>query len=196
MIGAVGAANMWGSDNETSGKLLRLERLQYGPAFLANVAMAEFPKATMEYFAARAGIPTVGLLGANALLNYRVGVDFARSMAYFEVGSTFRAPDFDLIGVILRPETDGSFTILGVADFEGHPSVPEVQSGDALVAVDSTPVRGLTMGQVWALLKGQPGQQRKLTVKRGGNAFTVLAKVQHFLGEDAEESRNQSSKKH
>jgi hypothetical protein len=197
MIGAVGTANMWGNDNETSWKLLRVERVQFGSAFLTGVAMAEFPKATMQYFAARAGIPTVGLLGANALLNYRIGIDYARSMAYFEVGSTFKAPDFDLVGLILRPQTDGRFTILGIADFDGGPSVLGVQAGDTLVAVDITPVRGLTMGQVWALLKGQAGQDRKLTVERGGKQFTSLVKVQHFLGEEADDDRKgKSSKKH
>jgi len=66
---------------------------------------------------------------------------------YFEIGSTFKFPDFDVIGLVLRPEDDGRFTILGVADFEGKPSVPEVQAGDRLVAVDSIPVAGNTMGQ-------------------------------------------------
>jgi hypothetical protein len=34
------------------------------------------------------------------------------------------------------------------------------------------------------MLEGMPGQERKLTLERGGNQFTVVAKVQHFLGEE------------
>ncbi len=84
----------------------------------------------------------------------------------------FNFPDFDVIGLILRPEDDGRFTILGVADFEGKPSVPMVlQAGDHLVAVDGIPVHGSTMGQVWAMLGGTPGQERKLTIERGGQAI-------------------------
>jgi hypothetical protein len=188
MTGAVGHANMWGLDSEPKWQLLRVERLQYGPAFLTGVAMAEFPKEAMDWFEKRAGIPTVGLLGSNALLNYRVGIDYAHSTAYFEIGSTFKAPDFDVVGLILRPEDDTRFTILGVADFEGKPSVPEVQPGDHLVAVDSTPVPDSTMGQVWSMLEGTPGKERKLTVERAGKQFTVMATVEHFLAEPPEES--------
>ena len=188
MTGAVGHANLWGLDSEPKWQLLRMERLQYGPVFLTGVAVAGFPKEAMDWFEKRAGIPTVGLLGSNALLNYRVGIDYAQSTAYFEIGSTFKAPDFDVVGLILRPEDDTRFTILGVADFEGKPSVPEVQAGDHLVAVDSTPVPDSTMGQVWSLLEGQPGQERKLTVERAGKQFTVTAKARHFLGEAPEDT--------
>src|SRR5947207_14372372 len=43
------------------------------------------------------------------------------------------------------------------------------------------------MGQVWSMLEGMPGQERKLTLERGGKQFTVAAKVRHFLGEEASE---------
>jgi hypothetical protein len=195
MTGAVGHANMWGLDNEATMQLLRVERLQYGPIFLTGVAMAEFPKEAMDSFEKRAGIPTVGLLGSNALLNYRVGIDYAHSTAYFEIGSTFKAPDFDVVGLILRPEDDTRFTILGITDFEGKPSVPEVQPGDHLVAVDSTPVPDSTMGQVWSMLEGQPGQERKLTVERAGKQFTVMAKVQHFLAEPPDDAGGKGKRK-
>ena len=123
MTGAVGSANMWGLDDEPKWKLMRVDRLQYGPLFLTNVAVVDFPQERMELFEKRAGIPTAGLLGSNALLNYRVGLDYAHSTVYFDIGRLFSFPDFDVIGLILRPEDDGRFTILGVADFEGKPSV-------------------------------------------------------------------------
>jgi len=187
MTGAVGSANMWGLDEEPKWKVMRLDRVQYGPLFLANVVVVDFPKDRMDYFTKRAGVPTAGLMGSNALLNYRVGFDYAHSTVYFEFGRMFNFPDFDLIGLTLRPEDDGRFTILGVADFEGKPSVPQgadgVQPGDRLIAVNSIPVQGSTVGQVWNMLRGTPGQQRNLTLERGGRQFTVAATVQHFLGE-------------
>ena len=187
MTGAVGSANMWGLDDEPKWKLMRVDRLPYGPLFLTNVPVVDFPKDRLEFFAKRAGIPTAGLLGANQFLNYRVGLDYAHSMAYFEIGRTYNFPDFDVIGLVLRPEDDGRFSVLGVADFEGTPSVPSgpdgVQPGDFLVAVNDIPVRGTTMGQVWSLLGGTPGQERKLTMERAGKQFVVAARVQHFLAE-------------
>ena len=97
------------------------------------------------------------------------------------------SPTFDVIGLTLRPEDDGRFTILGVAEFEGKPSVPQgpdgVQVGDHLAAVDGIPAAGSTMGQVWAMLGGTQGLERRLTIERAGKQFNVAAKVQHFLAE-------------
>ena len=199
MTGAVGSANMWGSQDETKWKVMRVDRVQFGPLFLANVAVVDFPKDRMEFFARRAGLPTGGLIGSNAVINYRVGLDYAHSTVYFEFGRMFNFPDFDVIGVTLRPEDDGRFIILSVADFEGNPSVQSgpdgVQPGDHLVAVDGIPAQGSTMGQVWNMLGGTPGQERKLTVERGGTQRIVAAKVQHFLGELPDEKEKEKKKK-
>jgi hypothetical protein len=198
LTGAVGSANMWGADPETKWKVMRVDRLQYGPLFLANLVVVDMPKDWTDFFVKRAGMPTAGLLGSNALLNYRIGLDYAHSTVYFEFGRTFNFPDFDVIGLTLRPEDDGRFTILGVADFDGKPSVPlgsdGVQPGDHLVAVNDIPVRGSTMGQVWNMLGGTPGQERNLTIEHSGRQFTVTARVQHFLGELPDEKESKKKK--
>ena len=194
MTGAVGSANMWGLDDEPQWKLMRVDRLPYGPLFLTDVAFVDFPTDRMDFFSKRAGVPTAGLLGANELLNYRVGLDYAHSTVYFEIGRLFTFPDFDVIGLILRPEDDGRFTILGVADFEGKPSVDGVQPGDQLVAVDGIPVHRATMGQVWAMLGGSPEQERRLTIERAGKPFALAAKVHRFLPELPDERDSKKRK--
>ena len=187
MIGAVGPANISGESDELSWKLMRVDRMQYGPLYFTNVAVVDFPKDRMALFEKRAGIATVGLIGADALINYRIGLDYAHSAVYFDIGRLFNFPDFDVIGLILRPEDDGRFTVIGIADFDGKPSVPPredgVQAGDHLVAVDGISVAGSSLGQVWSMLGGEPGKERTLTVERRGKAFTVAANVQHFLGD-------------
>jgi hypothetical protein len=195
MIGAVGSANMWGMDEEAKWKVMRLDRVQYGPLFLANVPVVEFPKDRMDFFQKRAGMPSEGLIGSNALVNYRVGLDYTHSTVYFEFGRTFNFPDFDVIGLTLRPEDDGRYTILGVAELDGKPSVPgDVQAGDHLVAVNGIAVASSTMGQVWAMLGGLPGQERRLTVERAGKQFTVAANVQHFMAELPDEKERKKKK--
>jgi hypothetical protein len=188
--GAVGPANMWGGSDEPKWKLMRIDRLQYGPLYLTGVPVVALDKDTMAFFTKRAGGAIEGLIGSDALANYRIGLDYAHSTVYFDLGSTFKFPEFDVIGLILRPEDDTRFAILGVAGLGGKSSVPMgdegVQAGDYLVAVDGIPVPDSTMGQVWSLLEGTPGQERKLTVERGGKQFIVVAKVQHFLGEPEE----------
>jgi hypothetical protein len=186
MIDAVGPVNMWGADEETKWRAMRIDRLQYGPLFLTDVAVVALPSNAVAFLGMPAGESAAGILGSSALLNYRVGLDYTHSTVYFEFGRMFSFPEFDVIGLTLRPEVDGRFTILAVADFEGNPSVPSgpdgVQAGDHLIAVDNIPVGGSTMGQVWAMIGGTPGQERKLTIEHQGRQFTVAAKVQHFLG--------------
>lgn len=195
IVGAVGPANMWGGNAEASWNVMRLDRVQFGPLFLTDVAVVSLPKPTLDFFEKRAGMPTIGLIGSNMLLNYRVGLDYAHSTVYFDVGRTFRFPEFDVVGLVLRPEDDRRFTILSVADFDGKPSVEAVHSGDHLVAVNEIPVRGLTMGQVWSMLGGTPGQQRKLTIERNGKDFVVEATVQHFLPEVPDEKERKKKSK-
>ncbi len=201
MTGAVGPFNTEELGDELKWKLMRVDRLQYGPLFLTNVAMADFPKDRRTRFEEGAGGPVAGVLSAEALINYRVGIDYAHAAAYFEIGRTVNFPDFDVVGVMLRPDDrpDGhaGFTILGVADFDGHPSVPDVLAGDRLVAIDDIPVADSTMGQVWSLLEGSPGQDRKLTIERAGKQFTVVAQARQFLGESPgnDEVKGKSKKK-
>jgi hypothetical protein len=196
MTGAVGSANMWGAEAETNWKVMRVDRVQFGPLFLTDVPFVAASNATMDFFEKRAGMPTIGLLGSDMLLNYRVGLDYAHSTVYFDIGKMTRFPEFDVIGLVLRPEDDGRYTILKIAEFEGKASVAGVEAGDELIAVDSIPVHGSTMGQVWAMLGGTPGQERKLTIERAGKEIVVPAKVQHFLAalpEEDEKKKNSRS---
>lgn len=183
MTAAIGPANMWGSQDESKSKLMRIPRVQYGPLFLTEVVVVDLSGDRKNFFEHRAGVPTAGLLGVNALINYRVGIDYVHSTVYFDIGRTFNFPAFDVIGLVLRPETDGSFTILGVADYGGKPSVPDVHAGDRLIAVDGIATTNSTLGQVWNMLGGgEAGKERRLTIERAGKQFDVVAEVQPFLG--------------
>jgi hypothetical protein len=181
MTGGVAAANMWGGDEETHWQVTRIPSLQFGAATLTNVATAAFPANEMKWFQNRAGVPTMGLIGANALVADRVGIDYANSTIYLERVNATSAPDMDVVGLMLRPEPDGRYTILGAADYEGKPSVPDVKAGDVLLGVDGAPATGATMGQVWSLLGGSPGQTRTLTLEREGKRLSVDATVRRFL---------------
>ena len=181
MTGGIAASNMWGTDEELRWEVLRIPNVQFGATTLTKVAAASFPDQELKWFQDRAGLPTAGLIGANALVDYRVGLDYAHSTVYIERTNRISAPDMDVVGLILRPESDGRYAILGVADYEGKPSVPEVKAGDILLGVDGAPATGATMGQVWSLLGGTPGQIRTLTLERESERFTADAHVRRFL---------------
>ena len=196
MTGAVGPANLWGLEDEPNWTVARLAQVQYGAITLSNVLAASFPGKAIEWFEKRAGLPTAGLVGADALLNFRVGLDYAHSTVYFEQTSKFNFPNMDVVGLILRPEPDERYTIIGVADYEGKPSVPDVQKGDVLLTANGGRVTGATMGQVWSLLSGSPGAVRSLTIERGGKQLSVQARVISFLsGRDEKTAKAAGTKK-
>lgn len=181
MVGGIAAADMWGTNEEISWELLRIPEIQFGTSTLKNVATAAFPDQELKWYQNRAGLPTLGLIGANALVDARVGIDYAHSTVYIERTNQPSVPDMDVVGLILRPEPDRRYTVLGVAEYDGKPSVSEVKAGDILVGVDGAPATGATMGQVWSLLGGTPGQVRSLVMERDGKRFTVDAPVRRFL---------------
>jgi hypothetical protein len=194
LTGAVGPFNT-GDRWDPNLKLMRLDRLQYGPLFLTDVAVADLPRGQRTLAGERASASAAGVLSSEALMNYRVGLDYTHSTVYFDIARTVRVPDFDVVGLILRPEGDNGFTVAGVADFDGSPAVAGIDPGDRLIAVDGTPVAEFTLGETWSLLQGSPGQERRLTLERAGKQFPVVAKVQHFLGAAPNDEGNGKSKK-
>jgi hypothetical protein len=179
--GAVGPELFWGMQEEATQHALRIPAIEYGPVKLTEVGFATLPQAFMSFYRQRAGADTSGLIGGNALLNYRVGIDYAHSTVYFDERGSYIAPGIDVVGLTLRPELDGRYTVIGVPDYEGKPAVPDAKTGDVLVAIDKVPAKGSTMGQIWSLLGGDPGETRILTFERDGKQFTVNATVRRFL---------------
>ncbi len=179
--GAVGVANMLGTADEPDRELLRIPSLQVGKCNLQNVIVGDLAPPMLQQFGQQAGVDTVGLLGGDALRNYRLGLDYTHSVVYLEPASHSVAPDLDVVPITLHPEPDGRYTIFAVPEFEGKSGVPAVKKGDVLLGVDGAPATGATLGQVWSLLGGAPGQVRSLTLERDGKRFTVDAVVRRLL---------------
>ena len=180
---AIGSANMWGAEDETKRLLLRIPSLTFGEVTLKNVAVASFPEKNMKWYQDRAGVRTIGLIGANAFVDSRFGIDYAHNTLYIQRTQTKSAPDMDVVGLTLRPEPDEKYTVIGIVDYNGKPAVADVKSGDTLVGVAGAPATGATMGQVWSLLGGAPGRTRTLTLERDGKRFSVNATVRRFLAQ-------------
>jgi hypothetical protein len=155
--------------------------MKLGGVRLTNGLAATLPPDNLDWFQKRAGVPSIGVIGADVLQNYRVGIDYAHSTIYFKQLSKYTPPGNDVVGLTLRPEADGRYTIIGIADYQGARSVPDAKVGDILLAVDNARVTGGTMGQAWSLLGGAPGDVRTLTLERGGQQLTVKATVRRFL---------------
>jgi hypothetical protein len=181
MTGAVGAANVFGTPEETERFVLQLPSLRYGTSTLNQVSLASLSANLLEKFRQRTGADAVGLLGGDAFRNYCVGIDYAHSTVYLDRLTNAQPSDLNVVGLTLRPDPDGRYTVVAVADYKGNPSVPEVKPGDVLLGVDGAPATGATLGQVWSLLGGSPGQTRSLILERDGKRFTVDAPIRRFL---------------
>jgi PDZ domain len=181
MLGAVGPANLWGLPGEPTWHVLRIPKIQCAGVQFSNGIAVPFDKETIEWYQKRAAVATIGLIGADVVLNYRVGIDYAHSTVYLRAESKYTPPGIDVVGLTLRPEEDETYTVIGVSARDGKPAVAEVKVGDTLLTVDGARVTGATMGQVWSLLSGSPGDVRTLGLTREGKLITVKATVYRYL---------------
>ena len=186
--GAVGAANIWGRwPEEATWPIVRVPEMRWGPVRLTDVAVVGLPDffgdgvSLGDWYSRKAARRVEGFLGPNALLPFRVEIDYANSAVYFERGAATDTHDLDIVGLTLQPQTDGSYQVLGIAPKDGRPSVEGVEPGDVLLEVGTLRVTGATMGTVVDALRGAPGQTRSLVLERAGRRFTVTARVERFL---------------
>jgi hypothetical protein len=179
--GALGAGNVTGSADELKREMLQLPAMQVGDVKLHQVLVSS-TAGGVESFQQAAHVPVEGLLGGEPLRGMKLGIDFAHKKVYFDPASNGPSAGLDVVGLTLRPEVDGKYTVAAVLPFEGQSSVPDVKAGDLVVGVDGAPVTGATMGQVWSLLSGEPGQTRKLVIERDGKRDTVEATVRRWIG--------------
>ena len=188
-VGTIGCANMWGwwPPDEQTLTVARVGEMQWGPVHLTGVGIVGAPAMTRAgmslgaWYSTKSARPVDGFLGPNAFNAYRVEIDYAGEAVYFEKGAQPRLLDMDLVGLTLRPEADGSYTIIGVSSIEGKAAVEGVEPGDKLVRVGNLETAGATMGTVIDALRGAPGEKRALLLDRGGKRFTVEAVVRRFL---------------
>ena len=189
--GALGAANtvaemngnMKDDPTDLRREMLRVPAVELGTRTLHDVLVAS--NQSMEATSpSMANQTAMAELGGEAFKGTRIGIDSAHSTLYIEqINHAPRAAGLDVVGLTLRPEVDGRYTVVAVAPYEGRPSVAEVKAADVLVGVDGAPVTGATMGQVWSLLGGEPGKTRKLIIERDGKRMNIDAPVRRFLGE-------------
>ncbi len=178
--GAVGTANFFGFPFEADGTLMRLPDLRLGELRARNVGVLGLPSELFDWYSGKSAGPVAGFLGANVLKGFRLEVDYPNRMTYWEAGPPPAADDLDTVGLTLRPEPNGSFTVAGVAKRDGAPLVEGIQPGDGIVQVGPLTVAGATMGEVASALGGAPGSTRSIVFERGGTRWTMDARVLRF----------------
>jgi hypothetical protein len=186
--GAVGCANIWGWwPKEFEWPMTRVPEILWGSVPLRDVGLVGLPKFfpnsmdLAQWYSIKSIQPVHGFLGPNAFKTFRVEIDYANLAVYFEKGEESNAHDMDLVGLTLRPMTDGTYQVIGVAEKDGKRAVDGIKPGDALLKIGELEVKGSTMGAVVDALRGNPGDERTLVLERDGRKLTIEAKVMRFL---------------
>jgi len=188
MRGALGHANIWGWwPQEEAWPVMRVPEIRWGGVALSQVGLVGLGEIFGEgfdlgaWYSEKTARPVDGFLGPNAFRTFRVEIDYPNSTVYFEPGPVPVATDLDIVGLTLRPELDGGYSVLGVARKDGRSAVPGVEPGDRLLRVDDLNTTGATMGTVVDALRGVPGATRVLVLERDGQRQRVEARVERFL---------------
>ncbi len=176
--GAAGSTNFFGSPFETQGTLLCLPALAIGPGIIAQeTAVLGLDQSLFEWYSKKSAAPVAGFIGADLIARFRLEIDLQAGMSWWQPGAAPAARDLDIVGLTLRAEADGSFTVAGVVSRDGKPLVPGVEPGDKLLSVDGLDAANAPMGAVIDALRGTPGAVRVLRLDRSGKPFTVQATV-------------------
>jgi predicted aspartyl protease len=178
--GAVGSLNYWGFEFEPRGTVMRLPEIQVGDVRAAGIAVLGLDQRLFDWYSTKSAAPVVGIMGANVLRSFRLEVDFPKQTSYWQPGPPLGSTDLDIVGLTLRPEADGSYTVAGIARRNGIPAVQGVETGDTLRRVGDLETDGVTMGTVIGALRGTPGESRLLVVERGGELHEIEAVVTRF----------------
>jgi hypothetical protein len=176
--GAVGSTNFFGFPFETRGTLMALPAIAIGAAAPArDVAVLGLPQGLFDWYSKKSAGAVVGFLGADFIARFRLEVDFPGQMTWWRPGAPPARRDLDIVGLTIRPESDGSFAVAGVVSRNGRLMVEGVQPNDTLLRVDSLDVTNVPMGAVIDALRGTPGATRTLLLERAGKRITVQATV-------------------
>jgi hypothetical protein len=177
-VGAAGSTNFFGFPFETKGTLMQLPAVAIGSAAVArDVAVLGLPQGLFDWYSKKSAAAVAGFLGADVIARFRLEIDFPGQMTWWQAGPAPARRDLDIVGLTLRPESDGSFAVAGVVSRSGRPMVEGVEPNDKLLRVDGLDVTNVAMGTVIDALRGTPGTTRTLLLERAGKRITVQATV-------------------
>jgi hypothetical protein len=177
-VGAAGSTNFFGFPFETQGTLLCLPALAVGTRIIAQeIAVLGLDQSMFDWYSKKSAAPVAGFIGADLIARFRLEVDFPAQKTWWQAGPAPVARDLDIVGLTLRVEADGSFTVAGVVCRDGKPLVPGVKPGDKLLSVDSLDAVNAPMGAVIDALRGKPGAVRVLELERAGKRVTIRAEI-------------------
>ncbi len=181
LSGAVGPANM-GANSDSEALVVRLPDLRIGGLVVPHPGAVSRETGTFETSMSRMMVaPIMGALGGNVLSQFRVEIDYAAGMTYFERGGREDPEDLNLVGLTLSVAPENSIVVTAVSSAADPVARERIKPGDLLRRVDGISVSGLSLMQIVQRLRGKPGDQKQLDLEREGKPFQVRTAVTHLL---------------
>lgn len=198
--GAVGEANMQtrADGAEARATILRLPEIKIGSLNLKQIGAIGIAPATppfsaapgegrvegdfFDWYSEKAPERVDGWLGGNVLKGFRITIDFAAGMTYWEREADLDPRDLNQVGITLetRDNVKGYFVAGITTTTDGKPAVQNVRVGDRLLQVDNVIVNDATRGAIFAALHGKPGTTRTLLLERNGQQISVRVLTSAF----------------
>jgi predicted aspartyl protease len=181
-VGAVGAANMMGGKMESEALMVRIPEMRLGDFVIRGPGAVTRPAGTFERrMSGMMVAPIVGALAGNVLRQFRVEIDYAAGVTYFERTGKGDMEDLDLVGLTLGETPDHNVAVTAVSAAADKAVREQIKSGDLLRSVDGTSVAGLSLLQIVDRLRGKPGDEKKLELERDGKRFQLQAAVTRLM---------------
>jgi S1-C subfamily serine protease len=127
-----------------------------------------------EVLSVAVGEPVHGLLGYSFLHRYRVGLDFARGLVWFDprpADEVRRPHEYSHVGIQLE-RVDGGTRVAAVVK-DSPAARAAIAVGDMLEAVDGEDAASVALIALVRRLEGPPGSLLALTVRHGSTRRTV-----------------------
>ena len=187
--GGVGESNLTMGAVDVGAPVLKIPDVEIGalkldawgtispsmPGLLGGVAERLF----WNWYSEKAGERVEGAICGNTLKSFRLTLDYAGRMSYWQQEAPLDAHDLDQVGLTLI-RTNGVAVVGGIAKKDGVETVSGVQPGDKLIQIDDLKAASLTRGALLSALHGMPGTRKHLVLERDGKTIEVDAVVTAF----------------
>lgn len=179
--GAVGAANM-AIQNDDVRPMVRIPEIRLGDYVIRGAGAVARPEGTFEKGMSSSMVaPILGALAGNVLRQFRVEIDYAAGVVYFERAEDAEPHDLDMVGLIFGSTADNSLVVSGISSEADQVVRNQVKVGDRLLSVDGVAVSRFSLMQIVDRLRGKPGDEKKLELEHEGKPYQIQARVTRIM---------------
>jgi C-terminal processing protease CtpA/Prc len=125
--------------------------------------------------------PILGALAGNVLRQFRVEIDYAVGVVYFERAEDAEPHDLDMVGLIFASTAHNSLVVSGISSEADQVVRNQVKVGDRLLRVDGVAVSSFSLMQIVDRLRGKPRDEKKLELEHEGKPYQIQARVTRIM---------------